>query len=114
MTALATVFIGGTEFTANSVLFTFYNFSASPTPIFLTYDFPQVTLTSLTPGEVITWTETLTGTDVADDGQALFTYLSNFLFLISSITVPPDAATPVTVLAFRFTADQRFRLKRTR
>jgi hypothetical protein len=103
MTALATVFIGGTEFTANSVLFTFYNFSASPTPLFLTYDFPQVTLTSLTPGEVITWTETLTGTDAANDGQALFT-----------ITVPPDAATPVTVMAFRFTADQRFPLIRTR
>jgi len=37
-----------------------------------------------------------------------------FLFLISSITVPPDAATPVTVMVFRFTADQRFPLIRKR
>jgi hypothetical protein len=54
---LATLFAGGTQFTANTVEFTFYNITATPTPIFVTYDFPQVTLTSFTPGEVLTWVD---------------------------------------------------------
>jgi hypothetical protein len=46
MTAFALVNIAGTQFTANPVLMTFADPS---TPLYITYQFPSVTLTSLTP-----------------------------------------------------------------
>ena len=55
VTALATLFVGAAQFTASPYVFTFYNITATPTPIFVTYDFPEVTLTSFHPGEEITW-----------------------------------------------------------
>jgi len=85
VTMLATLFAGGTQFTANTVEFTFYNITATPTPIFVTYDFPQVTLTSFTPGEVLTWSETLIATDIE---------LENGVEYL--ITVPPNAFTAST------------------
>lgn len=55
VTALATLFVGASQFTASPNVFTFYNITATPTPIFITYNFPEVTLTSFHPGEEITW-----------------------------------------------------------
>jgi len=55
VTALATVYIGGSAFEANPITFSFYNFTATPLPLFITYNFPQVTLTSLKPGDQVTF-----------------------------------------------------------
>lgn len=52
MTAHKTVFIAGTAFSADPIIFTFAN---PETPLFLTYHYPQVTLTSLTEQEVLTY-----------------------------------------------------------
>jgi hypothetical protein len=50
VTAIATVLVDGTTFTANEIKLAF----ASPdTPIEITYNFPNVTLASVTPGEII-------------------------------------------------------------
>ena len=55
VTALATVYISGSTFVANPISFSFYNFTATRTPIFVTYHFPKVTLTSLKPGDEVTF-----------------------------------------------------------
>ena len=52
MTAFKTVFIAGAPFTAVPVTFTFAN---PETPLFVTYHYPQVTLTSLTQGETLSY-----------------------------------------------------------
>jgi len=52
MTAFALVYIAGTPFTANPVTLTFVDPS---TPLYITYQFPAVTLTSLTPLETLTF-----------------------------------------------------------
>jgi len=82
VTALATLFVGAAQFTANPNVFTFYNATATPTPIFVTYEFPGVTLTSFLPGEEVTWSETVTGTDAEVNGGVQYI-----------ITIPPNAAT---------------------
>ena len=52
MTAFALVYIAGTPFTANPVTLTFADPS---TPLYITYQFPDVTVTSLTPLETLTF-----------------------------------------------------------
>jgi len=52
MTAFALVDIAGTLFTADMVTMTFADPS---TPLYITYSFPSVTLTSLTPLETLSF-----------------------------------------------------------
>ena len=55
-TAYKTVFIQGTSFTADPIIFTFAN---PETPLAITYEYHQVTLTSLTAGETLTYVRPL-------------------------------------------------------
>jgi hypothetical protein len=74
-TAYETAIIDGTTFTASPpATFTFVN---PESYLFVTQYYPEVTLTSLTQGEVLTFTQTVGGLDTAIDGSGLF-----------SITVP--------------------------
>jgi hypothetical protein len=50
MTASATATVGDTAFTANPITFTF---SSPESPLLLTWEYPSVTLTSLTPLETL-------------------------------------------------------------
>ena len=52
MTAFKSVFIAGVEFTADPTIFTFVN---PESPLFITYHYPEVTLTSLTVGQTLTF-----------------------------------------------------------
>ena len=51
-TALRSVFISASVFTASPIVFTYAN---PQTPIFITHNFPDVTLTSLSVGEIVTY-----------------------------------------------------------
>lgn len=56
ITAMATAIIGGTDFPANPITFAF----ASPAaPLILSWEYPDVTLTSLTPLETLTFVSAL-------------------------------------------------------
>lgn len=52
MTATQEVYIDGTEFNAELLTFTFPNPSVAP--VFVTFRYPKVTITSLTPLQTLT------------------------------------------------------------
>lgn len=56
MTATATVYVGGTPFRADIVTYTFLNPSK---PLTVTFNYPGVTVSSLVPGETLTFVQSL-------------------------------------------------------
>jgi hypothetical protein len=112
VTALATLFVGASQFTANPNVFTFYNITATPTPIFITFNFPQVTLTSFQPGEEITWVcryqkfwrkvrNLNRDWCLGRRRRGIYVPFRIIGNLTSSITIPPNAATRSTVIILK-------------
>ena len=101
VTAKATALIAGTAFTADPITFQFPTGTPGgiPPDLIITYNYPQIHITSLTELEPLTFvlacsisliaqTNTITGIDTGANGGGSRTYCPRYRILICSVTVP--------------------------